>query len=235
MTYSPRYSISGLFVAVGPHVDMASHEKLLSGTFGSTDWLWSGDDEFRFDKETRELSGVILTTPEEGPVGSWTPAAWLALPYVPGGLRAENTGNFDARPMATRWVSEDGGWMACATTVEATPSTALLRLRVAECLDFVFADGVLVGWILESPARFLVRKSDIPPENDCGHELNEALRDFLSILTEPNIEALQDGDPIVYSSLADLRMRLTLMPVDTRRDVLIERIDDLVEEWPQAR
>ena len=221
-------------MTVGPHVDLASHERFLSETFGSTDWLWSGDDEFRFDKKTRDLAGVILATPEEGSSGGWSPAAWLDLPRISGGLRVDNDQNFDAMPMATRWVSDDGRWMICAATGSQTSGNALLRLSVADCLDFVFADGLLIGWILESPARFLVREWEKPPGGDCAPELETALRDFLVLLTEPNIEAMQDGDPLVHSSLADLRVRLTRIPEDPRRDVLIERIDGLTEEWPVA-
>ncbi|WP_127201709.1 hypothetical protein [Streptomyces sp. Z26] len=232
--YTPRYSVSGLFVTLGPHVDLASHEQLLSSTFGSADWLWSGDDEFRFEKANRILTGVKLGTAEEGPVDARGPAAWLDLPCISGGLQAESEEDFAACPMASRWVSDDGRWLICAAGRELTPTAAFLRLRVAEFLDFVFADGVLVGWILESPARFLVREWESPPGVDCDPVLNVGLREFLSIVVEPGIEALQEGNPLVHSSLARLRGRLARIPADSRRDILIERIDDLTEEWPSS-
>jgi hypothetical protein len=230
--HSPRYSTSGLFVTVGPHVDQESHERFLSDTFGSTDWLWSGDDEFRFDKKTRTLKGVMLSTPEEAATGDRY--SWINSPCIPGGLQAQRNANFDAGPMATRWVSADGSWMVCASKNEPRPESDFVRLRVADSLDLVFVDGLLAGWILESPANFLVRGWEDPPTGDCEAELSSALSDFLSILTEPNIEALQDGDPSVHSSLADLRHRLTSMQADSRRDVLVNQIDDLTTEWPES-
>lgn len=61
------YSLSGGVVTASPHTDQASHEVLLSETFGSVDWLWSADDEFRFGKTEGELRGLMLAVPEEVP------------------------------------------------------------------------------------------------------------------------------------------------------------------------
>ncbi|MDT3400626.1 hypothetical protein RKE29_29170 [Streptomyces sp. B1866] len=229
--FFPRYSISGLFVSVSPPTDQESHEKLLSETFGSTDWLWSGDDELRFDRRTGNLVGFTFKTPEEAPDHSWDPRPWLLAPASTGALRACSKENFDARPAETRWVSDDGSHLVCAHRGSLKESARIERLNVARDLDFVFEDGNLSGWILRNPANHLVQQWDLPRKNSAPPGLGESLRDYLSIIVQPNIESMQEEDPRILERLTTLRQKLINIPGDIRRDIIIAQIDRLCDDW----
>lgn len=73
LPYSPRYSPRGLFVTLGPHFDSESHEGLLRDTFGSADFLWSADDEFRFNKEDSGLCSLRSAVMARGRVRAGKP------------------------------------------------------------------------------------------------------------------------------------------------------------------
>lgn len=60
----PRWMLDGGTVLIGPYHSADEHDQHLAQTIGSTDWLWSGDDELRFDQETLLLQSVLLQLPD---------------------------------------------------------------------------------------------------------------------------------------------------------------------------
>ncbi|MGC9537779.1 hypothetical protein [Streptomyces sp. UG1] len=64
LAYTPRFVLSGPFVAVGAYTDLQEKEGELASTFGSAQWLWSEDDDLRFRSADRELESLCLYLPQ---------------------------------------------------------------------------------------------------------------------------------------------------------------------------
>ncbi|MFK8905445.1 hypothetical protein [Streptomyces sp. YS-3] len=231
LPHTPRYSLSGAYVVASPHRDQPSHEVLLSETYGSVDWLWSGDDEFRFDNNDRTLRGIMLSVPEEEPSAGWNPRDWTVFPPVPRGLAALSRANFAAGPTSVRWVSESGDHLICAHEDSLAPVNDMRRLRVAPHLDLVFADHVYAGWILSHPADHLVREWEPTPSMPAPDGTASVLRDYLTTVVEPKIDRMRDGDPALLQELHSLLARSTALPDDPRCEVLRDQLTDLRDNW----
>ncbi|WP_405687139.1 hypothetical protein [Streptomyces sp. NBC_00057] len=225
------YSLSGGVVTASPHTDQASHEVLLSETFGSVDWLWSADDEFRFGKTEGELRGLMLAVPEEVPGEGGYPERWLQARPVLGGMQLSTRNNFDARRTDLRWISASGDLLLCFFADAPMASNDILRLRVAPHLDLVFADHVYTGWILENPANHLVHAWEPAPPGEAPDGLSIALRDYLILFSEPKIDMMQDGDTALLAELDALLDQLAALPADPRRTVIHDQVADLRENW----
>ncbi|MFF1446650.1 hypothetical protein ACFVYF_00555 [Streptomyces sp. NPDC058274] len=227
----PRYSLAGLFVTVSPHTDRQTHEELLAETFGSVDWLWSGDDEFRFGTDDQELKGFTLAVPEVGSPESWDPSSWLTTEPIRGSLRSLTSGTFDAKPTDMRWVSGTGEQLICASSDASPEPRDLLRLRVAPDMDFVFTGGTYAGWILNHPAAYLVHEWEPAPPYEEPVNLQHALRAYLSMFVEPKIGMMQDGDAGLLSELDSLLAQLETLPSDPRVTVIKNQLTDFRQDW----
>lgn len=229
LPHRTRFSISGTYVAVSPHADQPSHERLLSETFGSVDWLWSGDDEFRFAKSGSALAGLVLQVPEtESRVGL---GPWLNTDEQRGGLRALKPKNFAAPSTDVRWVSDDGTHLVCFHEALATRGREVIRLGVTSSLSLVFVDQIYCGWILQDPVDYLVQEWEYPPLDAAPDSLRVLLKDYLALIVEPKIDRMQDGDPELLEELQNLIERCSAHPDDPRRDVLRDQLIDLRENW----
>ncbi len=227
--YLPRFWLNG--ITVSPHRDGKGRERLLSRTFGSVDWLWSGDDEVRFLSATGQLESFVLTAPEVATGTSCDPHPLLLAPCRASGLKAHCADNFGFEPMDARWVSDDGKHLVCVRQDHLSRMSSYRRLRVARDVDFIFGDGELCAWALHNPARYLVHRQEMPEDEPSPPGLHRALRNYLSLFVEPNIDAMQEGDPKILHDLERLQCQLRDVPQDPRRDVLISRVNSFCDEW----
>lgn len=233
MEFLPRFWLNG--ITVSPQTDAKTRERLLAETFGSMDWLWSDDDEIRFMNETRQLVSFVLTAPEESVDVSWDLRPLLKAPCSTSGLVASRLENFGFEPMDARWVSEDGKHIVCVRQSHLSRGGSYRRIQVAQDVDFVFNARVLCAWTLHNPARYIVEKQEVPEDIPLPPGMDGALRNYLSLFEEPNIGAMQDGDPGLLCQLERLLSELNEVPRDPRRDVLISRTRFFCEEWYGAR
>ncbi|MEV6393619.1 hypothetical protein AB0M39_02370 [Streptomyces sp. NPDC051907] len=210
-------------------MDQPSHERLRSETFGSIDWLWSGDDEFRFAKSDRALAGLVLKVPETESVLSFDP--WLNAHEQPGIIYALKPENFSAASTDIRQVSDDGTRLICAHQALATQAGEVRRLRINSSLAFVFVDQIYSGWILQDPVEYLVQEWEYSPIDVAPDSLRGLLKDYLTLIVEPKIDRMQDGDPELLTELENLIERCSAHPYDPRRDVLLDQAIDLRENW----
>ncbi|MGW7457166.1 hypothetical protein [Streptomyces sp. NPDC054797] len=227
----PRFSVGGRFVVVSPYADRWGREKFIGATFGSMDWLWEGDDEIRFDKETRDLVGVLVALPEEEDP-AWDGTEWLRLPQESGGARARAAEDFSARPMDVRWVAPGAKAIVCAYSASTSGTSGLRRLRVAPDFDLVAAaDGTYAGWILENPADCVVEAfEDRRPDAATG-AFRETLAEFLDLFVEPRIDMMQDEDPALLVRLEALLARVSALPHDPRHDAMRMWMLQVREDW----
>ncbi|MEV6654244.1 hypothetical protein [Streptomyces sp. NPDC051219] len=226
----PRYSVGGHFVVVSPYFDRHSRESFLGATFGSMDWLTEDDDEFRFDKRTRELAGVMVAVPQEADA-EWDGGAWLRLPREAAGVRAAAAENFSARPTTVRWVEHGATALVCAYPEFTRDARGLRRLGVAPGFDLVAGDRGYAGWILENPADCVVDAFEPAPQGPAPEGFREALAEFLDLFVEPRIEQMQDEDPGLKVRLDGLLERASSLDPDPRRDALREWLLQVREDW----
>lgn len=226
LAHTPRYSLAALRLLVGGFRGARDRDASYLHTHGSHDWLWSGDDEMRFHGETGLLCAVCFQIP-------WTLAdrpelfeRWLAVEPGTGGLRLPPGRNFPLPPTSSRWVAEGGAYLVCGNERNLAGTARLDRLRVAEGFDLLFADGLLAGWLLEGPERFLVNAWEFPADTARSPERALLLSDYLAVVGGPRIADMEDGDPLVLDDLASLEARAEALGCDVLRRAVRRHVTD---------
>ncbi|MCP9958345.1 hypothetical protein [Streptomyces sudanensis] len=228
---TPRLALDIPAVCVCPAIDRHAHERLLSETFGSMDWLWSGDDEFRFRKCDKKLSSLSLRVPEVEFATDREPYEWLTATPATGGLRALSAENFGIPPASTRWISEQADLLVCSLLPTPSQGPDIRRLKIAKHLDLVFERGMYAGWILEEPADHLTHGAEGPSEQPTSTPLRLLFRDFMRFFVQPTYDLMAEEDPDALKELETLRLRATGLPADPRQKALLSQIEDQQEKW----
>lgn len=231
LSCTPRLALDIPAVSTHLAADRCAHERLLRETFGSVDWLWSGDDEFRFKKKDKSIVSLTLRIPEDGLLPAGDPHKWLAAPTKPGGLRVFTEENFSVPPATTRWVSEEADWLACSLHPTPVRETSIKRLRVANDLDLVFEDDVYAGWVLENPANYLTRGIAVSPKEPAPTPLRLAFRDYMSFFVQSTYDLMAEEDAGALKELEALLARTVNLPEDPRQKALVDQIEDQRERW----
>jgi hypothetical protein len=232
LSTSPCYNVDIPAVSVGAATGPEEREQLLRCTFGSVDWLWSGDDEFRFDRSSRTLTSVTLRVPESATLPPRVARSWLGTEATPASLQALTPENFSVPPTAERWVSEEADWLVCAlSTATSQAVESCRRLRIAASLDLVFQEGVYSGWILRDPAAHLVSGFDAPSGRPATGALKRAFKKYISFFAQDTYDLMADEDPATLNELAELEREILRLPEDTRSRALREQVTDQREKW----
>ncbi|TDP67927.1 hypothetical protein [Actinokineospora alba] len=227
LAVTPRLIIGSRSLMVSPCQDGAAHERHVLATVGSGNWYQSEHDELRFSPSERVLESVWLHIPEVNADLAEPLARWRALPSTPGTLGLVGSDPFDQVPATTRMFGADGT-LVCA--YGAIASGAETRLEVAEGCSVVVGDGDLVGWFIEDAERFVVRSWEFPGSAVEDREFQTRMAEFFDLVAEPNLEALEDGEPDVIERLSVLRDGIDLGGgVQARRAALRETVAELVD------
>lgn len=227
-----RWQLRSLYIDLGPYQSMAERERLAARVVGSADWLWSGADDLCFDRSTLLLTSARFRVPEVNLEPPASLAAWQAAPVQPGGLRLLAGQSFTLEPVDLRWLDEQGSVLIGATSAALSGSANKLRLRIGPDLDLLFADGQLCGWLLEHPARHLVEawEAPVPDSQDVG--LPALVCEYLMLIAEPHIDALDEQDPALLATLTHLHTRVGRGGgPGSGRQVLRVALEDIVETF----
>ncbi|MEU2870777.1 hypothetical protein ABZ769_16480 [Streptomyces olivoreticuli] len=228
----PHFSVTGGSVAVGGYSDPQTREQQVGSTFGSLDWLWSGDDELRFRRGDGKLVGCLLQVPDHT---AEVPAAcerWTEVPTVERGLCVDPAQDFGFPPTDVRWIAPNGQSLVCLRQPVPANPKSMVRLRVAQNLDLLFTEDGYAGWLLESPAGHLAESSEFPAEVDDGRELARLFAEYFSIVSFPGIEKIQDEDPEARRELDELeRDLLSSRDQSPQMDALLRAVRELIDEW----
>lgn len=130
---------------------------------------------------------------------------------------------------ATRW--SNGRFLILLRTLEYGNGERL-RLAVAPGLQLLFEDGLLAGWILEGPERWIpTLKGDASP-NPADPELAEILAEYLHLMAFPTLDSLAEGDLGFKRVLEELVERLEANVGATDRRASLSRvINDVLQYW----
>lgn len=200
----PTWSIQTL--NVGPVRSSPVYGRHLRDTVGSS-YDWS--DELRFDKHTGRLASFVLKTPEAGVVDPEIARSWLALPRQTGIPVLEDLENgFHIDPLDLRYLTEEGSALVVTDAMMPASDSDSLRLAIGDDVDLLFHRGRYRGWILESPILHLVADPGDTPLGTDDARLHELLREYLTLVVEPNIARMSDEDPEMHKALQALRARV---------------------------
>ncbi|UNO41071.1 hypothetical protein [Streptomyces sp. MST-110588] len=232
LPHIPRFCLSGLFLAVGDYADTGERERQYSETFGSLDWLWSGDDELRFRKTDRNLHSAFFSVPEVVCEDSGLCGKWFRVRVVHGGLHATTEQNFGLPATVIRWADPYGKALVCLEEPESRTAEACFRVRFAQDVDLLAADGKLVGWMLSNPAKYLTASWEFPPHTPPDDATASLLSEYLTMVTEIFVERFQDGDEGARQEFREFVKRITDpgggLP---QRQTISRAVQDLADEF----
>jgi hypothetical protein len=200
----PTWSIQTL--NAGPLRSSPAYDRHLRDTVGSS-YDWS--DEFRFDKRSGRLTSFVLKTPELGQVDPEVAGGWLALPRQTGIPVLEDRENgFHIDPLDLRFLANDGSALVVTDASLPRADGDSLRLAIDTDVDLLFHRGRYRGWILNNPVAHLVAEPGdrIPGSDD--PRLHDLLREYLTLVVQPNIDRMSDEDPAMREALEALASRI---------------------------
>jgi hypothetical protein len=207
---NPRWMLDGRNVILGSYHSSDEHEQQVSQTVGSTDWLWSGYDELRFDRETLLLQSMLFVVPDATLPTDLSLAVWQTAPQETGLLKLLHTQNFPLEPTDFRWMDPLGQALICVTKNALDDSPLRLRLHIARHMDLFFVNEQFCGWALLNPARFVVEAWEEADEEGEDAQFVALLYEYLTLLTDPFIEKMEDRDAHMLDTLRDVYSRITV-------------------------
>ncbi|WP_405940250.1 hypothetical protein OG338_29420 [Streptomyces sp. NBC_00726] len=229
LAFAPRFDFRDLQLIVAGYADPAGRERELPETFGSMRWLWSQDEYMRFDRDSRELRSLTFFVPAryvpEGPSFQDGPPARAA------GLRADAVGEF-GMPQTTVFHCGPGARaLTCLADVGLLGGEPDARLGVAPDVDLLVYEGVVAGWRLGDPARYLTDGFAEPPSGPPVTATRLRLAECLELASSPLVDRAMDGDPEARRRLGAVEGALREQREDrARADILHGVISRLIED-----
>jgi hypothetical protein len=232
LKYTPRFDLSGPQVIVAAYTNPEGRERQRASTFGSMQWLWSENDEFRFDQHTRELSSVTFFLPREAAPAQFRHRMPDGPQTLPGGLRADAAQDF-ALPQTTIFCcTPDGAELRCFRDSKALNRALNARIGIAPDVDLLVQDGAVASWSLTDPARYLTDGFADPEATPPSAATRLRLAECLDLISSPLVEEVMDQDADAWSRLRATERALREQRDDRyRADVLHRIVSRLIEDY----
>lgn len=232
----PRWMLDGRRVLIAPYHSADEHDKHVSQTVGSMEWLWSDTDELRFDTTTLILQSVMLNVPDVTLSEGGALSLWQMAPQQEELPQLAAPKNFQIEPSLFRWMDAEGKALTCLLPYALEDAQQRLRLCIAQDLDLLFANERYCGWSLHHPARYLVEEWEEPSLEDTNTSLVTLLYEYLILVTDPSIEQMEDRDPELLNQLLGLYKRTqSLDGQEQRLRILRAAIADKVDRFYDQR
>lgn len=232
MSARPRYRPAALDVTVGAE-DHAQHAT--AGVYdGNLSPLYLIDyiaAEFSFCRECGLLVRMFLQIPETPEMDAARIDRWLAEEPVSGAIYlVEPVADYLVKPAMARWCSERE--MIMFRSIGERSGAERLRAEVAPGFQLLFADGLLVGWILQEPERCITDLSGQPSTSPPDPALARILRDYLNIMAVPELtDWIIEKDPGFRRSLEEVVDSIHIdQGAADRRAILRNYIVEFIEE-----
>jgi hypothetical protein len=228
LRYEPQWTFHT--VNIGPWRASEGYGTHLAGTIGSS---YDSGDELRFDRQDRLLRSVLVTMPDQNAEEA-SEREWLDVERHSGLLMLCSEAGFCLNPVDTRWFDESGKALVCLAEHAKSGRGARLRVSIARDFDLVFLDGRYCGWILLDPVSHLV-PSQIGADDTTAPASSRVvalIREYLTIVADPNIEKMNDHDEGLLNALLVLRRRTQEAGDLTASDkALAMQIDDILDRF----
>ncbi|QNE74942.1 hypothetical protein F0344_10220 [Streptomyces finlayi] len=226
---TPRFS--GNSVDIANYVDVKERERFLAATFGSQEWLWDTPDVLRFDSDSRKLTGAEFQLP--GVSASAEDSARVSvLPAVrPGGLRADEVRDFRLEACEVLCRAPGDTVLTALRDLDVLDEPLEARVGIAPDVSLLVQRGIVVGWSLTDPARYLSQVFADPAPNPPSPATRRLLTECLDLITEPVIDDVMDGEPAALARLRAADQDLHAQHEDRpRADVLLALIANMVTD-----
>lgn len=225
----PEWTIKTDNIIVGSYENMEQQRQLYSQTVGSGDWSTRIGSEFRFDKDNLLLRSVWVKTSEENLESNEMIEGWVNIEPVIGILRLLSSQEFDCEINEYRWMSSDGKLLVGIDDLDLTESDDKFRLRVAKDFDLLFAEQKWCGWMLSNPARYLAEPNTLA---DSDPQLNSIAYEYISLISEDNIDFLYDKEPEFLQRILNLKNKIDLnQGAISHRKVFYNALNEIVEDF----
>ena len=208
LPFLPRWWLRGSSIKIGPYPLPSQYEKHIGSTVGSMDWLSTESDEIRFGSEDLLLQSIHVHTHETNLPAEKSLSEWTNLQPVIGSLRLEKATEFYVKPADFRWMGADGKMLAGITAEALADNTEKLRLGIAVDFDLLFSNGLMCGWLLSNPGRYLVQGTEDVHTTEPEGKLNKLLYEYITLVSIPNIIQMENEDPEPLRRLQDLHIRI---------------------------
>ncbi|MCX4445080.1 hypothetical protein ACIOEZ_08240 [Streptomyces sp. NPDC087866] len=232
LPFAPRFDFRDLQLIVAGYADPAGRERQLPDTFGSAQWLWSQDEHFRFDRDSRDLCGLTFSVPPESVAPPRGRGAQAEPPARAGGLRADAAREF-AMPGTTVFHCDSGAAeLRCLGDVRLVGRDMDARLGIAPDVALLIHEGAVAGWSLGDPARYLTDGFAEPRPNPPAPATRRRLTECLELVSSPLVDLVMDRDAAAWHRLRTTEQALREQREDRHRaDILLGVISRLVEDY----
>ena len=225
----PKWFLKPDNVVVSSHRNMEEHEQQHLKTIGSGNWHAPLGNEFRFTEDNLLLTSVWVKATEENLESSSVMEKWTNIEPVSGILRLLSHQSFRCELNEYRWISPNGKFLAAIEDTDIIESDDKFRLRVAQDFDLLFAEQKWCGWLLSNPARYLAEPNSLA---DLDTELPLLAYEYISLISEPNIDLLYDKEPEFLQRIIDLRAKIDLNSGATEhRREIHTALEEIIESF----
>ncbi|MEU4359923.1 hypothetical protein [Streptomyces virginiae] len=228
---TPRFSFRDFSVRIAPYSGADERSRYLTGTFGSSAWLWDTPDELRFDPVDRELVGAEFQIVSEAadPEDS---ARVPTTPLVqPGGLRAEEARDFRLEMTTELCRSPGDTVLTCLRDLDVLDEPLAARIGIAPDVALLVQHGTVVGWDLTDPVRYLTSGFAAPDPTPPVPATRQLFTECMDIITTPLFDEVRDRNPAALARLRTLYHDLRDQQEDLHRiNALATVIADKVEQ-----
>lgn len=209
---TPQWVLSEGKLALGPYYSYAEWQSRRINSIGSVDPTeLTQTDELLFEPSDRMLWGVYLNDSNRRIPSKMLPVAWDEERPTYGTLRLSSATYFLLDHKSAYWIAPDGKmFVVLYDAALSVRSTQILRLRLSDDFDLLFAEGRLCGWMLSHPARYLSAPWHRPDmsASDADGEIAALLYDCIEIVNDPHVRRMNERDPHVLQELRHLLTRL---------------------------
>jgi hypothetical protein len=232
LRFTPRFDLSGPQVIVAGYTNPEGRERQRASTFGSMQWLWSENDEFRFDQHTRELSSVTFFLPREAAPAPACHRVPDGPRTLPGGLRADAAQDFALPQTTIFYCAPDGAELRCFRDSGALDRALEARIGIAPDVDLLVQEGEVAGWSLADPARYLTDGFADPEATLPSPATRLRLAECLDLVSSPLVEEVMDQDADAWNRVRATERALREQRDDRYRvDVLQRVVSRLIEDY----
>lgn len=212
LPFQPRLWLQSRLLIVGPYHSSGEQEEHFLDTVGYIDWLRLGSDALCFGKNDHLLKSVLFHIPDASAAVTSTRLEERVGSPVSGLLEITESKGFFLEMSDLHSIDLEGDVLALLGGKGMEVNRDSLRLRIAPDIDLLFSNRRLSGVLLLHPARYLVGSwADAAPTQP-DPSLTVALRDYLALVSVPNIQRMEDRAPDLLDALRSLHKRLVHDP-----------------------
>ncbi|MTE21490.1 hypothetical protein F0L17_20715 [Streptomyces sp. TRM43335] len=224
LPFAPRLALDVPQVIVGEFTNRAEFEQQAHTTFGSLQWLWSGEDDLRFDKESRELVAIGLHLPNEAAPAKAAVRITGGLPTRQGGLRATEVRDFGMPQATVLQCDAEAAELVCLRDLAVLDAPVEARIGIAPGLALLVQGGAAVGWSLTDPARYLTSGYTTPDPAPPSPDTRQRLAECLTLFTRPLVDEVMDKESNAWHRLRVTERALRSRREDRRRVEILHRL-----------